>query len=82
MKITLLRLNATLKVAQLISFIFLKFRIIILKKMHSNLRMYCVLKKCTEFYFAILSREVDSVNFWLQSGKDGHIMRGYFLKNK
>jgi hypothetical protein len=23
-----------------------------LKKMHSNFRMYCVLKKCTEFYFA------------------------------
>jgi hypothetical protein len=32
MKIKLLRLNATLKVAQLGSFIFLKFRIIILKK--------------------------------------------------
>jgi hypothetical protein len=22
--------------------------------MHSNLRMYCVLKKCTEFYFAFI----------------------------
>jgi hypothetical protein len=52
MKIKLLRLNETLKVAQLSSFIFLKFRIIVLKKMHSNFRMYCVLRKCTEFYFA------------------------------
>jgi hypothetical protein len=51
-------LNATLKLAQLSSFIFLKFRIIILKKMHSNLRMYCALKKCTEFYFA------EIMHFW------------------
>ncbi len=57
MKINLSQLNATSKVTQLNNFIFLKFRIIILKKMHSNLRMYCVLKKRTEFYFATNQKE-------------------------
>jgi hypothetical protein len=53
MKINLSQLKATFKVAQLSKFIFLKFRIIVLKKCIRNFRMYFVLKKCTVFFFAL-----------------------------
>ena len=44
MKIKLLRLNETLKVAQLSSFIFLKFRIIILKNAFKFQNVLCIEK--------------------------------------